>query len=430
MRTLALFAPAALSLSLPLPAQVPEAWLKKQLPSLVALYKELHQHPELSFREKETSRRLAAALREAGCEVTTGIGGYGLVGILQNGPGRTILVRGDMDALPVGEETGLPYRSKIYTKGPDGQSAGIMHACGHDIHMTNLVGTARFFAAHKQLWKGKLIFLGQPAEERSGGAKAMLGDGLYQRFGKPDACLALHVSHFMETGKVGLKAGPAMANVDSVDIYLFGRGGHGAAPHLCIDPVVQGAQLVLQVQTIVAREIDPIEPAVITVGKIAAGAKHNIISDRCHLQLTVRSYSKQVRAHLKAAIVRKAKAVAAAAGAPTPKVEFSEGTPALVNDPALTARATEVLRAALGAANVLQVAPVMTAEDFARYAQGGVPILMFRLGTVRPDRMAAYRKAGKLPPSVHSPFYYPDPHESLHTGVRAMACLVLDQLRR
>ena len=416
-----------LLLTASLPAQTDQAWLDKELPGLVELYKHFHRNPELSFREKKTSKRLAEELRKAGATVTELVGGYGLVGVIENGKGPTVMVRGDMDALPVPEKTGLPYRSKIYTENKDGQAAGIMHACGHDIHMTNLVGTARYLAAHKDKWQGRVLLIGQPAEERSGGAKAMLKAGLYEKWGKPDYALALHVTHEAETGKIGFGVGPVMANVDSVDIYLYGRGGHGAAPHTTIDPIVQGAQLVLQLQTIVSREISPTDPAVITVGAFNSGAKHNIISDRCHLQVTVRSYSKEVREHLKQAIIRKAKAVALGARAPEPKVEFSEGTPALVNDAALAKRAVAAMRRAIGEKNVNPFPKVMTAEDFARFSRGGVPIFMFRLGTIGAERMKKYLAAGGSP-SVHSPFYYPDPHDSLATGVQAMSAIVMDLL--
>ncbi len=407
-----------------------QEWLGSQLDDLIELYREFHRHPELSFREKETSRRLAAALRKTGATVTTLVGGYGLVAVIENGEGPMVMVRGDMDALPVPEKTGLPYRSKIYTENKDGQAAGIMHACGHDIHMTNLVGTARYLAQHKALWKGRVVLIGQPAEERSGGATAMLKAGLYTRFGKPDYALALHVTNELVTGKIGYGIGAVMANVDSVDVTMFGRGGHGAAPHTTIDPVVQGAQLVLQLQTLVSREISPIDPGVITVGSIHGGSKHNIISDRCHLQITVRSYSNKVRAHLREGIIRKAKAVAVGARAPEPKVKFSEGTPALVNDAALAKRAVAAMRRAMGQDAVVSIPKVMTAEDFSRFSQGGVPIFMFRVGSIAPARMAGYAKDGRISPSLHSPFYYPDARDTLRSGITAMTAAVLDLLPR
>lgn len=405
-------------------------WLDGQLDGLVELYREFHRHPELSYREKATAKRLAAALRATGAEVTTRVGGYGLVAVIANGEGPTVMVRGDMDALPVPEKTGLPYRSKIFTENKDGQAAGIMHACGHDIHMTNLVGTARYLAQHKSDWKGRVVLIGQPAEERSGGARAMLKAGLYTRFGKPDFALAIHVTHELVTGKIGYGIGAVMANVDSVDVTMFGRGGHGAAPHTTIDPIVQGAQLVLQLQTLVSREISPIDPGVVTVGAIHAGAKHNIISDRCHLQITVRSYSTAVREFLKAGIIRKANAIAMGARAPEPKVVFSEGTPALVNDATLGKRAVAAMRRAMGDDNVVSIPKVMTAEDFARFNQGGVPIFMFRVGSIAPARMAKYLKDGGISPSVHSPFYYPDARDTLRASITAMTAAVLELLPR
>lgn len=420
-----LFAAAAVPCQLDGPRQ---KWLEGELDQLVEIYREFHRNPELSFREKETSKRLADALAMTGAKVTTNVGGYGLVAVIENGKGPTVMVRGDMDALPVPEKTGLPYRSRIYTENKDGQAAGIMHACGHDIHMTNLIGTARYLVQHKDSWKGRVVLIGQPAEERSGGAKAMLKAGLYTRFGKPDFALAIHVTHELVTGQIGYGIGAVMANVDSVDVTMFGRGGHGAAPHTTIDPIVQGAQLVLQLQTLISREISPIDPGVITVGSIHAGAKHNIISDRCHLQITVRSYSKKVREYLKQGIIRKAKAIAMGAKAPEPKVEFSEGTPALVNDATLAKRAVAAMRQVMGDASVVAIPKVMTAEDFARFNQGGVPIFMFRVGSIAPARMAKFAAEGKISPSVHSPFYYPDARDTLRASITAMTAAVLDLL--
>ncbi len=328
-------------------AEQPQAWAKAHLEELVELYRHFHSHPELSFQEKETAARLAKELRAAGADVTEGVGGTGVVGVLKNGAGRTVLLRTDLDALPVTEQTGLAYASQVKVKGEAGET-GVMHACGHDIHITNLIAAARWFAAHKDEWKGTLVWLGQPAEERGSGAKKMLDDGLFTRFPKPDYCLALHCDSSLATGRVGIRGGYALANVDSVDITLIGKGGHGAYPHTTIDPIVMAAQLVLSLQTIVSREVKPIEPCVITVGSIHGGTKHNIISAECHLQVTVRSYTDEVRQHLHDAIVRRAKAVAAGAGAPEPKVVFSEGTPAMFNDEKLASRVREVFVRELG----------------------------------------------------------------------------------
>ncbi|MCI0359837.1 MAG: amidohydrolase, partial [Planctomycetaceae bacterium] len=306
---------------------------------------------------------------------------------------------------------------------------GVMHACGHDIHITNLIAVARWFAAHKDQWKGTLIFIGQPAEERGSGAKKMLEDGLFTRFPKPDYCLALHCDAELATGKVGVRGGYALANTDSVDITMLGKGGHGAYPHTTIDPIVMAAQLVINLQTIVSREIKPIEPCVITVGSIHGGTKHNIIGNDCHLQITVRSYTDTVRQQLHDAIVRRAKAVAAGAGAPEPKIVFTEGTPAMFNDEKLAVRLREVFVKQFGAANVDDPEPSMGGEDFSQYGRAGVPILMFRLGTIEPARLARMKQLGQDPPSLHSPLYYPDPEPTLVTGVQATVAATLELLK-
>jgi len=304
-----------------------------------------------------------------------------------------------------------------------------MHACGHDVHMTNLVGVARYMAAHRDRWKGTLMLVGQPAEERGVGALAMLLDGLFTRFPEPDYALALHVSPTLAAGQVGALPGYAMANVDSVDITVRGKGGHGAYPRTTVDPIVQAAQLVLSLQTIVSREVKPVEAAVITVGSIRGGTKHNIIPDSCHLQLTVRSYSPAVRKQLLAAIERKAKAAAAAADAPEPTIKISEGTPSLFNDPKLTKRLVPVFESVVGADNVAELEPVMGGEDFSRYGRAGVPILMYRLGSIDMKRLAASVAMGRKPPSLHSPLYYPDVEPTLVTGIATMASAALELLR-
>jgi hippurate hydrolase len=392
------------------------------------LYRHFHTHPELSFMEKETAARLAKELKGVGCEVTENVGGTGVVGVLTNGEGRTVLLRTDLDALPVTEQTGLAYASKVKVE-LDGLPTGVMHACGHDIHITNLIAVARWFTAHKDQWKGTLIFLGQPAEERGSGAKKMLDDGLFTRFPKPDYCLALHCDSELATGKVGIRGGFALANVDSVDITLIGKGGHGAYPHTTIDPIVMAAQLVLSLQTIVSREIKPIEPCVITVGSIHGGTKHNIIGNDCHLQITVRSYSDEVRQQLHDGIVRKAKAVAAGAGAAEPKVVFSEGTPAMFNDEKLAKLVREIFVKEFGPENIDDPEPGMGGEDFSQYGRAGVPILMFRLGTIEPARLARMKQLGQLPPSLHSPLYYPDPESTLVTGLQATVAATLELLK-
>jgi hippurate hydrolase len=401
-------------------------WVDAEYSALHQLYRHLHAHPELSFQESETSKRIAHELREAGCEVTTGLAKYGVVGVLRNGDGPTVMIRCDLDALPVTEATKLPYASTVQTKDDAGQAVGVMHACGHDVHMTCFVAVARFLARAKPTWKGTALFVAQPAEERGSGAAKMLQDGLFQRFPKPKYAVALHVDSTLPAGKVGYAPGFALANVDSVDIVVRGKGGHGAFPHMTVDPIVVAARLVLDLQTIVSREIKPTEPAVISVGSIHGGTKHNVIPDEVRLQLTVRSFSDEVRKHLLASIEAKAHAAAASSRAPKPTMTVSEGTSALYNDPALSERGAERMRGVLGADGVVRREPVMGAEDFSEYARGtGVPVFMFWLGSVPAERWAAAEKGEPLP-SLHSALYYPEPEPTIKTGVRAMTTIVLD----
>lgn len=405
-------------------------WIDDAAPSLVEFYKELHASPELSFEELKTAAKIADAWEEFGFTVTRGVGGTGVVAVLENGEGPTVMLRTDLDALPVVEQTGLDYASTVRTTDKRGAVVGVMHACGHDIHMTNLVGVARCLAGNKDLWMGTLVCIAQPAEELGAGAEAMLADGLFARFPRPDYAVALHAANDLQAGKVSTCPGYFGANVDSVDITVRGRGGHGAAPHTTVDPVVIAAKLVLDLQTIVSREIKPTEPAVITVGSIHGGTKHNIIGDDVKLQLTVRTYSSDIRKQIAEAIERKAKAAAASAGAPDPEIVYSEGTPSLYNDPDLTARVEGVLRTTLGDGSVEAAEPMMGAEDFSRYGRAGVPICMFRLGTIRQERLDAWKAAGETPPSMHSALYWPDPEPALRTGVRAMTAIVLDLMPR
>jgi hippurate hydrolase len=399
------------------------------MPSLVELYRQLHQSPELSLQEKETAARMAKELRDVEVTVTTGIGGHGVVGILKNGPGKTLMLRSDMDALPVVEQTGLPYASKVHATDARGATVGVMHACGHDVHMTNLIAVARYLAIHKDDWSGTVIFLFQPAEELGSGAEAMIQDGLFARFPRPDFAVALHDSADLATEKIHYRAGFSMANIDSVDIVIKGRGGHGASPEATIDPVVIAAKLVLDLQTIVSREVKPIEPAVVTVGSIHAGTKHNIISDECRLQLTLRSLSPQVRKQLQDAVRRKALAAAMSAGAPEPTVEISEGTEALFNDPELTKRVAATLKHEFGDDNVSEGEPVMGGEDFGAYGRAGVPICMIRLGAVSQKRLDEFAARHEPPNSLHSPLFYPDIEAALATGVPAMVAVATDLLK-
>ena len=399
-------------------------WLDANITDLVKVYQHFHQHPELSFHEEQTAVRLATELKQAGFETTTGVGGHGVVALLKNGDGPTVMFRCDLDALPVTEQTGLAYASTVTTKNDEGVTVGVMHACGHDIHITNLIAIARYMASHRDDWQGTLMLLGQPAEERVDGAVAMLKDGLYTRFPKPQFALALHVDSELATGKVGFRAGYALANSDACDITMKGRGGHGSKPEACIDPIIQAAQLVVDLQSIVSREVSPLEPAVVTVGAIHGGTKHNIISDTCHLKLTLRSYSPEVRKLLRDAVERKAQAVAASHRAPAPEVVFDEGTSAVFNDEGLVARVVGGFVTELGKDHVVPADRVMGAEDFGEYATGGVPIFMFRLGTIPAAQLEECRKAGTPPPSLHSSKYFPDPEPTLRTGLRASVAAI------
>ena len=411
-------------------AETPREWATTHVDELVELYRHFHSHPELSFQEKETAARVAKELKAAGVDVTEGVGGTGVVGVLKNGAGPTVMLRTDLDALPVTELTGLAYASKVKVKDPSGADVGVMHACGHDIHITNLVAMARYFSTHKDEWAGTLIFLGQPAEERGSGAKAMLNDKLFERFSKPDFALALHCDSMLPSDQVGCRGGYMLANVDSIDITVRGRGGHGAMPHTTVDPIVTAAQLILSLQTIVSREVKPTDPAVITVGSIHGGTKHNIIGDTCHLQITVRSYSDKVREQLLAAIRRKAQGVAIAAGAPEPVIAVSEGTPAMFNDEKLALRMSEVFAREFGKEKVIPGEPSMGGEDFSQYGRAGVPILMFRVGTIEPKRLARMKELGQEVPSLHSPLFYPDAEPTLITAAHSMIAATLELMKK
>lgn len=409
--------------------------VEKDYAYLEALYKHLHSNPEISYQEEKTSARIADELRSVGFEVTEKVGGYGIVAVLRNGDGPTVLVRSDMDALPVKEQTGLKISSTATTTDDQGAVVPIMHACGHDVHMTSLVGTARRLVAMQDRWQGTLVMIGQPAEERVGGAKAMLADGLFEKFPRPDYNIALHVSATMAAGDVGMASGYALANVNSVDIQVKGVGGHGAYPHTTKDPVVLASQIVVALQTLVSREVSPLEPAVVTVGSFHAGTKHNIISDEARLQLTVRSYSDDVRTTLLDGIKRIAHAQAASAGLPEdkwPVVTYSEGTPSTYNNPDLTTRVAKVFTRKFGPERVHLLSPVMGAEDFAYFGrvEPKIPSLMFWLGATRSEDIAAAERGEKKLSSLHSPFFSPDREKTLRTGVAAMTTVVLDLMAK
>ncbi|HEV3260489.1 MAG TPA: amidohydrolase [Gemmataceae bacterium] len=397
--------------------------------ALLALYKHLHTHPELSLQEEKTAARLSREMRAIGLDVTENVGGHGIVAVLRNGKGPTVLVRTDMDALPVVEHTGLPYASKVRARDRYGNDVGVMHACGHDMHMTCWVGTARVLAGMKERWQGTLVFIGQPAEEVGAGARMMLDAGLLRRFPAPDYALALHCDARSAHGSITYTEGLALANVDSVDITVHGKGGHGAAPHTTVDPIVLAARIVLDLQTIVSREVNPTDPAVVTVGSIHGGTKHNIIPNEVKLLLTVRTTKNAVRKHVLEAIKRIARAAADGARAPEPdvKVDLGEFTPALRNDKDLTRRTVALFKDVLGPDQVHERPPAMGGEDFSRYGRAGVPIFMFFLGSVAPQRVAdSLKEGGPALPSLHSDEYSPVPEPTIKTGVLTMTSAVLN----
>ncbi len=400
---------------------------------LKALYTHLHLNPEISLQEEKTAARIAEELKAVGFDVTENFGGHGLVGVLKNGDGPTLLIRTDLDALPVQEQTGVPYASTVTTVDDKGKTVPVMHACGHDIHMTSFIGTARRLAAMKDQWAGTLVMIGQPAEERVLGAEAMIDQGLFTKFPKPDHNIALHVSASMKAGDVGMAKGYALANVDTVDVAIKGIGGHGAYPHTTKDPVVLAAQIVVALQTLVSRETSPLDAAVVTVGSIHAGTKHNIISNGAHLQLTVRSYKDDVRKRLLDGIQRIANAQAMSIGLPEdmwPTMTVSESTPATYNDPDMTGEVFETLTTAMGKDRVHVLTPVMGAEDFALYGRTDekIPSLIFWLGGVPEADYEASQRGEKKLPSLHSAFFAPDPEPTIKGGVEAMATAALSLL--
>ncbi|MEY2480567.1 MAG: hypothetical protein QOI04_1494 [Verrucomicrobiota bacterium] len=422
-----------------------EKAVESELPSLLSIYKDIHSHPELSWHEEKTSALVAKELRAAGCEVTEHLGkcdkpgltGYGVVGVMKNGSGQTVLVRTDMDALPVEEETGLPYASKVTTKNDEGKDVHVMHACGHDAHIAAFIGTVRALQSLKDQWQGTIVFVGQPAEETSNGARALLNDGLYKRFPKPDFALGFHDKADLEIGHIGVTEGPTYANVDSVNITVRGMGGHGAYPHKTKDPIVLSAEIIMALQTIVSRENNPIDPAVVTVGSIHGGTKHNIISDEVKMQLTVRSYTAEVRDRVLAAIDRITKGCAVAAGIPpdrAPIVEVlkDQFTPATYNNPELTRRLVAVWKKQLGVDKIDMTAPTMGGEDFSEYslADHSIPAVDFHIGAVDPAKIAEFKKAGKELPTLHSSKFAPVAEPTIHTGMVGMISAVLELMKK
>jgi amidohydrolase len=398
-------------------------------PEAHALYLDLHEHPELSGHETQTAANLAGRLRSFGYEVTEHVGGTGIVALLKNGTGPTVMLRTELDALPVEEKTGLSYASQVRAKDDAGHEVSVMHACGHDLHMASILGTAAIMARSKETWHGTLILIGQPAEETISGAKAMLDDGFLTRFPKPDVAAALHVGNVLPAGMVGITAGIYNTNADSLRITIYGKGGHGSAPHTAIDPIVIAARTILALQTIASREVKPQEMAVVTVGYIQAGTKNNIIPDQAELGLTVRTNKPEVRKQVLAAIARITKAEAEAAGAPRPPtVDRYEGTDVVYNNPALAERLRPVLESSLGKKNVVTAEPITASEDFSYFVEQGIPGFYFSLGGADPVKFAQADAAGTMLPSNHSPLFAPDVDPALHTGIAAEVAVLRNLL--
>jgi amidohydrolase len=398
-------------------------------PQAHSLYLDLHEHPELSGHETQTAAKLATALKNAGYEVTEHVGGTGIVAVLKNGAGPSIMLRTELDALPVEENTGLPYASKVRTKDDAGRDVSVMHACGHDVHMASLLGTAEIMAHSKNTWHGTLILIGQPAEETIGGADGMIRDGLFTRFPRPDVIAALHVGNEFPAGTVAITPGIYNTNSDSIRITIYGKGGHGASPHTTVDPIVIAARTIMTLQTITSREVKPGELAIVTVGYIRAGNKNNIIPEQAEMGLTVRTYKAEVRKQVLAAIARIAKAEAEGAGAPRePSIDRYEGTDAVYNEPALADRLRAPLEAALGKEHVVIAGPITPSEDFSYFVEQGVPGFYFSLGGADPQKFAAAKAAGTHLPSNHSPLFAPDVDPALHTGIAAEVAVLRNLL--
>lgn len=418
--------------------------INPELPSLLEMYRFLHANPEISYQEERTSAFIAKELRSLGFEVTERVGkyaephriSYGVVGIMKNGNGPTVLVRTDLDALPLEERTGLQYASKLKTKNDEGEEVSVMHACGHDIHMTSFIGTARILTKLKNRWHGTLIMIGQPSEERGAGARAMLNDNLYTRFGRPDYVLALHDNASLEAGKIGLCEGYALASVTSVNITVYGVGGHGAYPQTTKDPIVLASQIVLALQTIVSRENSPLDPAVVTVGAIHGGTKHNIIPDEVQMKLTVRAYKEEVRKHILSSINRICDGIAQAANVPADrmpvvKVDETEFTPSTYNNPELTHRLTATFESVLGKENVVKLDPVMGGEDFGIFSiDNTIPLCIFWLGAVDPLKIEKSKKDGTPLPSLHSSQFAPMSEPTIRTGIKTMTSAVLELMKK
>lgn len=400
--------------------------------NLLELYKELHANPELSYQEYETSKKLASVLESIGYQVTRNVGGNGVVALLENGDGNTVMFRADMDGLPVEEKTGASYASKNRVKNLDGEEVFTMHACGHDVHMTVLIGVAEYLYKIKDTWQGTLLLVLEPAEEVSGGARNMIKDGLFTKFPRPDFNLAFHVSASLQAGKVGYLPGWAMANVDSVDITVKGLGGHGAYPHTTKDPIVIAANIVTQLQTIVSRQIAPTDPAVVTVGSIHGGTKHNVIPNEVKLQLTLRSYTDEVRNQTLSSIERIVRGSAISAGLTEeyfPVIEIKdEYTPAVFNNPSLVEKVQRSFVNTLGDDKVIEVSPVMGGEDFGMFGRVEpiIPTALFWLGAVNNEVYEKAKRDDLTLPSLHSDLFLPDADPAINTGVEAMSNAIVD----
>jgi hippurate hydrolase len=395
------------------------------LPELEDLYRDLHEHPELAFHEERTAETLAKRVKALGFDVTTGVGGTGLVAILRNGSGPVVMLRTELDALPIEEKTGLPFASKATTRNAAGVVVPVAHACGHDLHMTGWYGTAKIMAQRRGTWHGTLVLVGQPAEEITRGATAMLADGLFTRFPKPDYAISMHDEPSLPSGQIGFHAGFFRASLDTVDVTIFGRGGHGARPQNTVDPIIIAARAILGIQTIVSRETDPFSPAVVTIGSIHGGTGGNVIPDEVQMEMTVRTYDAKVREHILASIKRQVEAEATAADAPAvPSVKVVGGTDSVYNDPALTSRLVSALRRGLGADSVREMPAKMTAEDFSQYGRAGVPAVLLHIGAVSPAALAS----GKKLPDLHSPFWAPELEPTLGALVSAEVIMLMDLL--
>lgn len=437
MKKLLFLASAAMTLAIPAgAAPLPES-IRADMPQLMALYRDLHANPELSMREVRTPAKLAPEMKKLGFQVTEHVGKTGVVAVMKNGPGPVLMIRADMDALPVKEQTGLPFASKVMAKLPDGTETPVSHACGHDTHMASFLGTARRLAAMKDEWSGTLVMILQSGEETGEGAKAMLEDGLYTRFPKPNYVLAFHDSANLPAGIIGLTPGFTTANVDSVDILVRGVGGHGAAPQTTKDPIVLASRIVVALQTLVSRENNPIDPAVVTVGSFQSGSKHNIIPDEARLQLTVRSYKPQVRKLLLDGIQRIARGEAIAAGVPDDRMPMvtirdDQHTPATFNSEKLSNRTLELFRRHFGAERTAVLPPLMVGEDVGRFWLGDQSVegTLFWVGGVPKTKWDAVGGDTTKLPSLHSPLWAPDAETVISTATEAMTVAALDILKK